>query len=289
MPKVWLNGRLTDGPISLDPSDRGLLLGDGVFETLAVFNGKPAYLKAHLDRLEQGAKTLAIAVSREVIENGAAELLAGHRGENGILRLTVTRGPAPRGLAASSPHPTVLITLSPWPKGALHAPVRLVTSSLRRNEHSPASRLKTLSYVDNILAAREASLAGADDALLLNTAGRIACSTISNLFAIRGSTLVTPPVTEGVLPGIIRARLLTLAGKIGLDAQEVPLNAAELLAADGGFLTNSLRLIRPVAAVDGETLSPITADLLKSLSTVLYEEIAEETGGDPRQIDGANL
>ena len=289
MANTWLDGRLVEGPVALDPSDRGLTLGDGLFETIAVFNGRPAYLAPHLGRLEYGAKLLGIDVARSSIESGILELVGQDRRESGILRITITRGAGGRRLAGSASEPTRLITIAPWPKEIANASVRLATSSLRRNEHSPASRLKTLSYVDNILAAREAIAAGGDDALLLNTAGRVACSTISNLFVIDGIELITPPLAEGVLPGIIRARLLGLAKSIGLSAAERPLNAAELLTTDAVFLTNSVRLIRPVIAIDSIATSRAAYQHLKSLSDALCADMAEETGADPSEMAGINL
>src|SRR5205814_9705221 len=99
MPTVWLNGRLLDGPIPLDPFDRGLTLGDGLFETIAVFRAKPAYLAPHLGRLEGSAKLLGIEFSRRSLETGVSELLDRQRQQNGILRLTLTRGSGARGLA----------------------------------------------------------------------------------------------------------------------------------------------------------------------------------------------
>jgi branched-chain amino acid aminotransferase len=285
MPNTWFNGKLIDGAIPLDPFDRGLTLGDGVFETIAVFNGKPAYLAAHLDRLVHGGRVLGINVPRTFIANGTGQLLAGHGRENGILRITITRGSGVRGLAGAGAAPTALITLTPWQKGTLNAPVRLATSSIRRNEHSPLSSLKTLSYAGNILAARDAAAVGADDALLLNTSGRIASSTISNLFAIWGSTLATPSSTEGVLPGIIRARILALAKIAGLAAEERPISPAELLSADAVFLTNSLRLIRPVTSLDGKPLSSSESERLRAVFDALCEDIARETG----ELELANL
>jgi branched-chain amino acid aminotransferase len=289
MTVAWFNGRLVEGVVRLDPSDRGLTLGDGLFETIAVFNAKPAYLGPHLDRLESGARLLGIEFSRAMIESGASEIIAAQDRGSRILRLSLTRGPGARGLAASTTGPTVLMTLSPSQKEALNQPVRLATSSIRRNEHSPASRLKTLSYVDNVLAAREAAKAGADDALMLNTAGRPVCTTISNIFIVRARALITPPVAEGVLPGIIRARLLGLAKRLGFDPTERPLTLAELLAADALFLTNSVRLIRPVVALDNSEISRAKGDRVLSLFDALCEEIFRETGGDPRMADGRNL
>jgi branched-chain amino acid aminotransferase len=284
----WFNGRLIEGPVSLDPTDRGLTLGDGIFETLAVFNRCPAYLGAHLDRLGGGAEALGITVSRAKIESGVDELCRAQPHEHGILRITVTRGPGTRGLSGSGDTPTVLMTLAAWRRGTINAPVRLATSGVRRNIDSPASRHKTLSYADNILAAREAAAKGADDALLLNSQGRVACSTISNVFAIRGATLLTPPLSEGVLPGIVRARLLAVAASARLEAREAILNPDELADCDRIFLTNSIRLVRPVAALDGVPLRQGATASIDSLLAALCEEIARDTGRDPRDTDRAD-
>jgi branched-chain amino acid aminotransferase len=289
MAVAWFNGRLVDGFIPLDPADRGLTLGEGVFETVAVFNAHPAYLGPHLDRLEKGTEVLGIALSRSTIEQGISEIISAHRCRSGILRITATAGPGLRGLAASATEPTILITLAPWQEAMLNQPVKLATSAIRRNEHSPACRLKTLAYIDNILAAREAARAGADDALMLNTAGRPVCSTISNLFAIDGRALITPPVAEGALPGIMRARVLALAKSVDLDPVERPMTLADLHSAGAVFLTNSIRLTRPVTAIDNVQISQAASEPVQAMFDTLCREILRETGGDPRQADGTNL
>jgi branched-chain amino acid aminotransferase len=156
----------------------------------------------------------------------------------------------------------------PWIEGMELAPVKLITAKTRRNEHSPASRHKTLSYMDNILAAREASAAGADDALLLNTRGRIACSTICNLFLLRHGRLITPPESEGVLPGIARQHVIASAPDLGLNCEVRPIEPAELTGDTALFLTNSLRLIRPVTALDGRPYAPL-GSLLEKLADAL--------------------
>ena len=250
---VWHDGRLIDGPLALDPNDRGLLLGDGAFETIAVRGGKPVWLEDHLDRLLRTLIFLAIPAERETIETGVNAVL----GEpNCILRITVTRGPAGRGLGSDGTKPSVLIALSPWIEGLELAPATLVTAKTRRNEHSPASRLKTLSYIDNILAAREAAAAGAEDALMLNTQGRVVCSTICNVFMLRDGCLVTPPESEGALPGIARRHLIASAPDLGLSCEIRPIEPKELTGDAALFLTNSLRLIRPVTELDGAPCAP---------------------------------
>lgn len=277
---VWFNGRLVkDASLSLDPSDRGLLLGDGLFETIAVFNAKAIWLDDHLQRLRAGAATLGLIADRTHIEAAVRDVLSEAQDRHGIMRITLTRGPGVRGLAAEGSRPNLLATLSPWVRGTLFAPASLVTSSIRRNETSPASRLKTLSYIDNVLAARQAAAAGCDDALLLNTSGHVAATTIANLFILRGDRIATPPVSAGILPGIARKKLLAFA-----KGEEREITPADLTEADAVFLTNSLRLIRPVHSLDGTTLRRDDAALASYLEK-LCSLIAEESGIDPREAD----
>jgi branched-chain amino acid aminotransferase len=278
-PVVWFNGTLVAEALSVDPSDRGLLLGDGLFETLAVFNGKPIWLDDHLLRLAAGAPLLGFDCDRSLIDTAMASVLAEAPHRHGILRITLTRGPGLRGLAANGKSPSLLVTLAPWTTGTLFTPVKLITSPIRRNETSPASRLKTLSYIDNILAAREAAAAGGDDALFLNAHGHVTATTIANLFVLKDGRLATPPESSGILPGIARKKLLALTG-----AEERPVGPAELHDAQAIFLTNSLRLIRPVHSLDGATLNRNDV-LVTRLFEQLCQMIAEESGIDPRKAD----
>ena len=251
---MWLDGRLVAASEArIDPADRGLLLGDGLFETMRAKGGVVPLLGRHLQRLRQGAGLLGIPLPLSAEEVGEA-VLAALRG-NGLgdaaVRLTLTRGAGPRGLlAAPDRPPTLLIAVFPLPPP--QPPARVIVARVtRRNEHSPLSRIKTLGYLDSVLALREARARGADDALLLNTGGRIACATAANLFVLQMNVLATPPPEEGALPGISRALVLELAPTLGLEAAEEPLLLAELAAADEVFTSSALQGLRPVVAVDG--------------------------------------
>jgi branched-chain amino acid aminotransferase len=276
---VWFNDSLVDGKlVPIDASDRGLTLGDGLFETLPVFGGRPVFLRAHLARLMKGAAALGISLEPSEIEAGLMALLKHHGAIQGILRITVTRGAGMRGLSGETGENTLLMTLAPWTKGMLGSPVRLMTAGARRNEHSPASRLKTLSYIDNILAAREAAAAGADDALMLNSAGRVACSAISNIILVSGTSLKTPALSEGVLAGIIR-------GMIG--AEEIRVEPSALFECDAVFLTNSLRLVRRGISLDGRKLPQTAMQRVEEILEDLCAKIAEDCGTDPRTVDAS--
>ncbi|PVM91378.1 4-amino-4-deoxychorismate lyase, partial [Caulobacter radicis] len=134
------------------------------------------------------------------------------------------------------------------------APARAVVASVRRNEGSPASRLKTLSYLDNVLARREARAAGADEALMLNNQGHLACASAGNLFWLEGRVLFTPALDCGVLAGLARGRVMTAAAGLGLEACEVHVGLEALASADAVFLTNSLTGVRPLVQLDGRDL-----------------------------------
>lgn len=281
MSRVWFNGGLTEGPLALERSDRGLLLGDGLFETILVLNGKPLWGNMHFARLESAAQELGIPFDRDGLDDAVAEVLEGAPQSHQLLRVTLTRGSAARGLGADGETPSLLITLDPFDPALMFKPVSLVTATLRRNPQSVSARLKTLSYIDNIAAAREAVAKGAEDALLLNTKGLVACSTIANLFLLKGKKLVTPARDQGILTGVMRQALIHSAARQGITIEERAVKPAELLKARAVFLTNSLRFIRPVSSLDGVALG--SADL-SALAASLCEAARLQCGHDPRLI-----
>lgn len=248
MTSIWLNGEFlpADKPALL-ANDRGLTLGDGLFETIAIKAGTPLRLGAHFRRLRSGADFLGLAVP--VTDDVLADAVAGIAGANGLqdaaVRLTLTAGPAPRGLPRPAGlTPTLLLTAGPLP-GDL-PPARLIIATRTcRNERSPLSRLKTLNYLDSIIARSEAQARGADDAILLNSQGRVAEASAANLFARIDGHWLTPPVTDGALPGTMRAALLK-----AWAAQEQSLLPADLDRADEMVLTTALG-IRAVVGITG--------------------------------------
>ncbi len=258
--KVWLNEALMEAAEArIDPADRGMLLGDGLFETLCAVDGRVVAAAPHFERLRQGADYLGIPVQRsdEELHDLCATLLhanaltAGRAG----LRLTLTRGTGPRGLLPpSDPQPTLLLTSFAVPLPPMT--LSLATASVRCNEYAPCRRFKTLSYLDNVLARRQAAARGADEAVMLNTAGRVASASAANIWVVEGETLVTPPLDDGPLPGITRARLFEVASALGLSAREDSIAPERLAAADEVFLTNSLIGVVAAGRLDGRVLPP---------------------------------
>jgi branched-chain amino acid aminotransferase len=256
-----------DGP-RIGAMDRGFQLGDGVFDTLTAVNGTPLALDHHVARLIRAAATIGIPTTATAIEAAIAAVVTELAGRDAIIRTTLTRGQGTRGLwPAEPPRPTLLVTAQPWSPALAGQPARLALASTPRNERSPLSRLKSLAYLDNILAAREASAEGADDALILNLKGHVASTTIANIFALKDGRLLTPPTQDGCLDGIMRGLVLDNVAAFGLMAVETSLRLADLLAADAVFATNSVRFLRPITAIGGQTLaqSPVVRQILKTL------------------------
>ncbi len=247
--KVYLNGSLLDQDAArIDPSDRGLTLADGVYETIAVKGGAPLRLPAHLARLGDGAAVTGLKAPFRDHDLAAAmaDVVEANAISEGVLRLTLTRGPGPRGiLPPAPPQPTLLITGTSLDLTPPDKVTAVIATSTRRNEHSALSRIKTTNCLDAILAAREASQRKADDALLLNTAGNLAEAAVANLFLVVDGRVVTPPVEDGALPGIMRAVVMKTLG-----AAERTLGPGDIDKATEAFLTSSLG-IRPLVEVDG--------------------------------------
>lgn len=244
MKRVWFKGGLVEGDIALSAFDRGLTLGDGLFETMLVLNGVALDLANHLQRFSNSADMLGIAFPRDEIAASVATLCAGVM-DHHVLRLTLTRGSAGRGLATDTDDFTYVATVQPYNAALMFQPVELCLVSVCRNETSVASRLKTTSYMDQILAAREAQETGAAEPLMCNTKGALASASIGNVFLAFGNKLVTPSLDQGILPGIMRRKVIAQAAQAGFTVEERPVDPVEMENADGVFITNSLRFLSP--------------------------------------------
>lgn len=267
---LWYDGRLVEGPVPFDLSDRGLLLGDGAFDTALAVHGRVVFEAAHVARLVAAAQALGFSVEPDRIV--AAMRAVARAAPRAAIRTTVTRGPGPRGIAPpADPRPLVFASAAPVRPGLAFSELRLQMTGIARNETSPASRLKTLGYLDAVLAAREAVAAGFDEALFLNTQGRVACAGTGNVFVLVDDRIVTPPPSEGVLPGIVRGVLLERGPRLGLAIEERPLTLAELGQAQAAFVTNSLRLVSPVTAIGEQMLPSVEHGAVVSIR----EDVAE--------------
>jgi branched-chain amino acid aminotransferase len=275
---IWLNGRLVAREQAhIDPADRGLLLADGLFETLRAYRGHVFKLEEHLQRLAAGAAELGIplpldppSIAQAVRETLDANQLAA---ADAAIRITLTRGPGQRGLLPpDDPLPTLIVSAA-----AYQAPpsvdgfIAVAAKRVRRNEKSVTSRIKTLGYLDNVIAQTEAAAAGADEAIMLNNQDTVACGARSNLFAVIDGTLRTPALEDGALPGITRHTVLALCRSEAIDLLEGTITHADLRNASEVFVTNSLLEIMPVRLCDGGDLpiGPVTKRLAAAYSELV--------------------
>lgn len=249
----WLNDELAPlDELRIDPRDRGFLLGDGLFETLLSENGTIRRVRRHLTRLHESAELIGLPLHKTDLDllTAMQRVLAANALQEGraSLRLTVTRGVGPRGLVPpAEASVTILITataLGPAPENCSAIIAKTVRAS-----GTISARVKSLNYLDSVLARREAAEQGVAEALMRNCHGRIAEASAANLFLVRDGGLVTPPVSEGALPGIQRAVAMAAAQALGIDVAEVPVEEHALAEADELFLTNSLIGICPLVAL----------------------------------------
>ena len=250
-PVIWLNGQFIPRHIAgIPPDDRGVLLGDGLFETMLIKSGIVQHASLHLARLQDGATRLGISIpyAAEAILKACHAVAQLNNLGSAALRLTLTRGTGPRGLGPI-PAPAPNLWISAFPIVPILPTVTAIICTItRRNEFSPLSTMKTLNYLDNIIARGEAEAEGADDAILLNTQGFVAAATTANIFVRHAGAWLTPRRQDGALPGIFRARLLA-AGIL----REARLSVDDLHASDGVCLGNTLG-VRIVTSLNTQRL-----------------------------------
>jgi branched-chain amino acid aminotransferase len=275
---LWRDGRVQEGTVApFDLTDRGLLLGDGVFDTAMALGGIVAAEDAHLARLAGSAAALGFAVDAGEARAAVRALAAAC--PRAAIRTTVTRGAGPRGLRPpAEARPVLWASAAPLRPGTVFSSMSLGWSAIRRNETSPAARHKTLGYLDAVMAAEAAARQGHDEALFLNLQGRVACAGTGNVFAVFGREVVTPPLTEGVLAGIVRAQVLALAPRLGLVPAERPVTIEALAEAEAVFLTNSLRLIAPARRIGERDYPSAGHPAVSALREAVSREIAEACG-----------
>jgi branched-chain amino acid aminotransferase len=277
---IFVNGaRQPEDAPHISARDRGLMLGDGLFETMRAHGGTIFSLDRHLDRLRRGLAALAIHESPQLRE---WVLAAAHTAKDfdASVRLTVTRGAGPAGVAPPADgRTTVVVAVNPMPE----FPSRIYDQGLtaafasgRRNERAMTAGLKILAYADAIAAWLEAHRAGKDEALFLDTEGHCSEATSSNLFVWTGRVLLTPPLTCAALPGITRATVIDIARTLSIDVAERPFVGSDLLAGAEAFLTSSLRGIAPLVSVDDRAIGagtpgPLTRRIAEAYAVLVAE------------------
>jgi branched-chain amino acid aminotransferase len=274
--KVYINGKLFDKEdAKVSVYDHGLLYGDGIFEGLRSYSGKVFRLEQHLDRLWASARAicLEIPMSKAEMAKAVNDTLAANGIKDGYIRLVVTRGVGALGLDPNRcSNPQVIIiadNVTLYPKEMYENGMEIVTASTIRNHPQALSaRIKSLNYLNNILAKIEGLQAGCQEALMLNHLGHVAECTADNIFLVRGGKVFTPPIDAGILEGITREAVIELARESKIALAEITLTRHDVYTADEVFLTGSGAEIIPVIKVDNRTIGdgkpgPITKELTK--------------------------
>jgi branched-chain amino acid aminotransferase len=274
--KIFLDGRFVDEPDArVSVFDHGLLYGDGIFEGIRFYHGRVFLLDEHLDRLYDSAKAilLSIPMERAALQEALLETCRQNQLRDGYIRLVVTRGKGDLGLNPNKcEKPTIFIiasTIQLYPE-------KFYTDGLRVNtvptQRMPAAALspaiKSLNYLNNIMAKIEGNLYGAQESILLNQQGFVAECTADNIFVIKKGQIFTPHVSDGALGGITRRLMFDLAREMGREIRQVNLTRYDLFVADELFLTGTGAEVVPINEVDGRTIGsgkagPLTGDFIR--------------------------
>jgi branched-chain amino acid aminotransferase len=260
--KIYLNGKLTDEKDArICVFDHGLLYGDGVFEGIRSYDGLVFKLKEHIDRLWESAHTimLKIPISKDAMIKAVIATLRANKLRNAYIRLVVTRGEGDLGLdPRKCPKPTIFIIadkIALYPERFYKEGLQIVTVPTPRNINEALNpQIKSLNYLNNILAKIEATNAGAEEAIMLNSQGYVAECTGDNIFIVKTGALFTPPTYAGILKGITRGAVLDLARKADIQTKEDMLTRHDLFNADECFLSGTAAEIIPVVRIDGRTI-----------------------------------
>ena len=284
--KIYIDGKFySEANAKISVFDHGLLYGDGIFEGIRFYNGRVFRLEEHLERLWDSACSicLEIPMTHEEMTEAVLETIRQNHLHDGYIRLLVTRGIGNLGLNPEQcKSPSVIIiaaTIALYHEEFYRKGLSIVTCATRRS--NPASlnpAVKSLNYLNNVMARIEANLAGADEALMLNDAGNVAECTADNVFIIKRDQIFTPPITAGALRGITRSIVFEIAAEFGLSVVEADFTRHDVFVADECFLTGTAAEIVPVVKADGRLIGngkpgPITKRIIAR-----FREMTRETG-----------
>jgi branched-chain amino acid aminotransferase len=272
--QIYISGKFVpQEEAKISVFDHGLLYGDGVFEGLRAYRGMVFRLAEHIVRLYESAKAiwLEIPMTQEAMCDAVKEAVRVNKIDDGYIRLVVTRGAGTLGLDPNRcSNPQVIIiadAISLYPQELYEKGLEIVTVSVQRTHPAALNpRIKSLNYLNNILAKIEGLQAGCIEALMLNHKGEVAECTGDNIFLVRGGVLYTPPLDAGILGGITRAAVIELAREAGIEVREVALTKHDVYVADECFLTGTAAEVIPVVKVDSRAIGtgkpgPVTRDL----------------------------
>ncbi|KUK40876.1 MAG: Branched-chain amino acid aminotransferase/4-amino-4-deoxychorismate lyase [Clostridia bacterium 62_21] len=259
---VYVNGEFVpEERAVVSVFDHGFLYGDGVFEGIRAYHGRVFRLKQHLDRLYDGARAIAlnIPLSKDEMKEVVLETLRRNNLRDAYIRLVVARGKGDLGLdPRKCPRPTVVCIASSiqlYPPALYETGLEVVSVATRRNlQEAVNPRIKSLNYLNNILAKIEAGLAGMEEAIMLNADGYVCEATGDNIFIVKNGCISTPPSSAGILEGITRNAVIELAREAGIRVEEKLFGRYDVYTADECFLTGTAAEIIPVVKVDGRPI-----------------------------------
>jgi len=283
---IFLDGQfLPESEAKVSVFDHGLLYGDGIFEGIRFYNGRVFRLEEHLDRLWDSARSicLEIPMSKEEMTEALLETIRRNGLRDGYIRQIVTRGVGNLGLnPIQCKRPSVIIiaaTIALYPEEMYRNGLTVVTCATRRTGAATLNpAVKSLNYLNNVMARIEANLAGADEALMLNDAGNVAECTADNVFIIKKGQIFTPPISAGALRGITRSVAFDAAIELGFPMKEADISRHDVFIADECFLTGTAAEVIPVIKADGRIIGegkpgPITGKIIAR-----FRELTRETG-----------
>ena len=284
--KIYIDGEFFDeANAKVSVFDHGLLYGDGVFEGIRFYHGRVFRMEEHMDRLWESARSICIDIpmSRRELDDALLETIRQNGLRDGYVRLIVTRGVGNLGLnPIQCKRPSIIIiasTIALYPEEVYRRGLTVVTVATRRM--GPATlnpAIKSLNYLNNVLARIEANLANADEALMLNDAGNIAECTADNVFIIKRGQIMTPPITAGALRGITRSVVFDIAAELGIKISEPELTRHDLYIADEAFLTGTAAEVIPMVKVDGRTIGSGEPGGITTRMIARFRELTRETG-----------
>ncbi|NLZ54726.1 MAG: branched-chain-amino-acid transaminase [Thermoanaerobacteraceae bacterium] len=286
--QVYVNGEFfSKEEAKISVFDHGFLYGDGIFEGIRAYGGRVFRLKEHIDRLYDGARgiMLELPFTKEEMTEVVLETLRKNDLRDAYIRLVVSRGPGDLGLDPRKCQKPTIICIADkivlYPEKLYTEGMEIITAATRRNRPEGVNpQMKSLNYLNNILAKIEANLAGVPEAMLLNTEDYVAECTGDNIFIVRDGVLITPPPYVGILIGITRNTVMELAEKLGIKVEEKVFTRYEVFTADECFLSGTAAEAIPVVKVDGRPIGdgkpgPITKKIIDAFKELIKTEGTE--------------
>jgi len=284
--KIYIDGKFySEANAKVSVFDHGLLYGDGIFEGIRFYNGRVFRLEEHLERLWDSARSicLQVPISRREMTEAVLETIRQNDLRDGYIRLLVTRGIGNLGLnPMQCKHPSVIIiaaTIVLYHENFYRKGLTIVTCATRRSNPAALNpAVKSLNYLNNVMARIEANLAGADEALMLNDAGNVAECTADNVFIVKRGQMFTPPTTAGALRGITRSIVFEIAAELGIKITETDITRHDVFIADECFLTGTAAEIIPVIKADGRLIRNGKPGSITTRTIARFREMTRETG-----------